>query len=46
MDYWLGMFRDAGLIEWSPAASEIRVLRRPCAQKIEQARLNDDVCFG
>jgi len=46
MDYWLGMFRDAGLIEWSPAASEIRVLRRPCAQEIEQARLNDDVCFG
>ncbi|MES1929962.1 sugar transferase [Salinisphaera dokdonensis CL-ES53] len=46
MEYWLGMFRDAGLIEWSPVASEIRVLRQPSMQEIDQARLNDDVCFG
>lgn len=46
MDYWLGMFRDAGLIEWSPMASEIRVLRSPSAAEIDHSRLDADVRYG
>ncbi|RIY02683.1 glycosyltransferase [Aureimonas flava] len=33
MDYWLGQFRDAGLIDWGDR--EIRLLRRPSAGEIE-----------
>ncbi|WP_182086571.1 galactosyltransferase-related protein [Aureimonas sp. ME7] len=33
MDYWLGQFRDIGLIEWDER--EIRPLRRPEAAEIE-----------
>ncbi len=33
MDYWLGQFRDAGLIDWRDDA--IRVLRRPSSAEVE-----------
>lgn len=29
MEYWLGQFRDAGLIDWDPEAASIRRLRTP-----------------
>lgn len=39
MDYWLGQFRDAGVIAWSPEADDIRVLRAPTDREIDEARL-------
>ncbi|GHC30329.1 glycosyl transferase family A [Kushneria pakistanensis] len=39
MDYWLGQFRDAGVIDWSPEADDIKVLRAPTEQEIDDARL-------
>ncbi|WP_061933039.1 glycosyltransferase family 2 protein [Aureimonas sp. AU22] len=33
MDYWLGQFRDTGLIDWRDDA--IRVLRRPSSAEVE-----------
>lgn len=46
MDYWLGLFTEAGLIEWSPSATDIRVLRNPSAREIENARLGADAVYG
>ena len=46
MDYWLGMFRDAGLVEWSPSAHDIVVLRQPTPAEIDSARLDGEVCYG
>lgn len=39
MDYWLGQFRDAGIIAWSPDADDIQMLRAPTDQEIRAARL-------
>ncbi|MEP9401742.1 glycosyltransferase family 2 protein [Sphingomonas silueang] len=38
MDYWLGQFAEAGLIEWSAEASAIHVLRAPTAAEIAASR--------
>ncbi|WP_293627978.1 galactosyltransferase-related protein [Salinisphaera sp.] len=46
MDYWLGMFRDAGLIDWSPAADDIVVRRQPSPEEIRAARLDGEVRYG
>ncbi|MES1941909.1 sugar transferase [Salinisphaera sp. T5B8] len=46
MGYWLGLFREAGLIDWSPAADDIVVRRRPSAAEIEAARLDGAVRYG
>ena len=46
MDYWLGMFRDAGLVEWSPSARDIVVLRQPTPAEIDSARLDGEVRYG
>ncbi|WP_200945941.1 galactosyltransferase-related protein [Methylobacterium sp. Leaf466] len=37
MDYWLGQFRDAGLIAWEPDAPEIQRLRAPEPAEIAAA---------
>ncbi|WP_299256901.1 galactosyltransferase-related protein [uncultured Kushneria sp.] len=39
MDYWLGQFRDVGVIDWSPEADDIRVVRTPTDQEIDEAQL-------
>ena len=46
MDYWLAMFRDAGLIDWSPTAGDIVVRRRPSAEETRAARLDGEVRYG
>ena len=46
MEYWLGGFRDAGLIDWSPEAEAIRPLRRPTAAELAAARRPGDVLFS
>lgn len=38
MEYWLGQFRDAGLIAWEADASAIRRLRAPTPTEIATAR--------
>lgn len=38
MDYWLGQFRDSGLIEWSEDASAITLKRRPDPAEIAASR--------
>ncbi|CAA2101628.1 hypothetical protein MBUL_01273 [Methylobacterium bullatum] len=38
MEYWLGQFRDAGLIAWDAQASSIRRLRTPDPAEIAAAR--------
>lgn len=45
MGYWLGQFREAGLIAWDEAASSIRPLRRPEAGEIAAA-LRPDALFS
>ncbi len=45
MGYWLGQFRDAGLIAWDEAAPAIRPLRRPEAGEIAAA-LRPDALFS
>jgi GT2 family glycosyltransferase len=37
MDYWLGQFRDAGLIDWHPAADRIVRLAHPSAEAIARS---------
>ncbi|WP_062209794.1 galactosyltransferase-related protein [Aureimonas sp. AU12] len=37
MDYWLGQFRQAGLIDWRDEDRDIRVLRRPDPAEIAAA---------
>lgn len=37
MDYWLGQFRDQGLIGWSESAERIELHRRPEPQEIAAA---------
>ncbi len=38
MEYWLGQFRDAGLIAWEARAPTIRRLRAPSPDEIDAAR--------
>ena len=45
MEYWLGQFREAGLIAWDADAPEIRVLRRPRPPEIAAA-LRPDALFS
>lgn len=44
MDYWLGQFTDAGLVEWR--ADRLDVLRHPTDAEIDAARQPDDVRFS
>jgi N-acetylglucosaminyl-diphospho-decaprenol L-rhamnosyltransferase len=46
MDYWLGQFRDAGLIGWSEDAAEIEVRRRPTTAEIAASERAIDVLFS
>lgn len=46
MDYWLGLFAEAGFIDWQPEADELRVRRRPADDEIRAARLGPDACFN
>lgn len=39
MDYWLGQFREAGAIDWSPESDRIDVLRYPTEQEITASQL-------
>ncbi|MBD8678245.1 galactosyltransferase-related protein [Sphingomonas sp. CFBP 13720] len=41
MDYWLGQFAAAGLIEWSDTAEAIAVLRRPFAAEVAASFCED-----
>ncbi len=45
MDYWLGQFRDAGLIAWDATAPAIHTIRRPSADEIAAA-LRPDALFS
>lgn len=46
MEYWLGGFRAAGLIDWAPNTEAIRLLRRPTLAEIAAARRPGDVLFS
>ncbi|GJD65396.1 glycosyltransferase family 2 protein [Methylobacterium frigidaeris] len=45
MTYWLGQFRDAGLIAWDEGAEAIRLLRHPTEPEIAAA-LRPDALFS
>jgi len=45
MTYWLGQFREAGLIAWDGDTPDLRVLRRPSAPEIAAA-LRPDALFS
>jgi len=45
MTYWLGQFRDAGLIAWDEGADAIRLLRRPTESETA-ASLRPDALFS
>ncbi|WP_279356936.1 glycosyltransferase family 2 protein [Methylobacterium indicum] len=45
MTYWLGQFRDAGLIAWDEEAESIRLLRPPAPHEIAAA-LRPDALFS
>lgn len=46
MEYWLEYFVTYGLIEWSPAATAIRVLRQPSPSEILACRQPPEVAFA
>lgn len=46
MEYWLDLFTRRGLIEWTPAAEEISVIRRPTLAEIEACRQPPEVAFA
>ncbi len=46
MDYWLGQFRDAGLISWSKDAASIEVRRPPTPAEIAASRRSNDTLFS
>lgn len=46
MEYWLAYFVAHGLIEWSPAATGIRILRRPSDVEIQACRQPPEVAFA
>ncbi|AWN55844.1 sugar transferase [Methylobacterium sp. 17Sr1-1] len=45
MTYWLGQFRDAGLIDWDEGADAIRLVRSPTLPEIA-ASLRPDALFS
>lgn len=46
MEYWLDQFVSYGLIDWSPCAQRINVLRRPSKQEIQASRQGPEVPFA
>ncbi|WP_062229157.1 glycosyltransferase family 2 protein [Aureimonas frigidaquae] len=46
MDYWLGQFAQAGLIDWSLDAEAIGVRRRPTADEVAAARQPDHILYS
>lgn len=46
MEYWLDYFVAYGLIEWSPEATSIQVLRRPTDDEIQASRQPPEVAFA
>lgn len=46
MDYFLGLFVEAGFIAWVPECETIEILRRPQEEDIRRARLPPEVLFG
>ncbi|RFC64351.1 glycosyltransferase family 2 protein [Fulvimarina endophytica] len=46
MDYWLGQFAGAGLIEWTPGADRIRLKREPRPEEIAATRQPGTVRFS
>jgi GT2 family glycosyltransferase len=44
MDYWLGQFRDRGLIAWD--ADAIHILRQPTAAEVAATRAGGDILFS
>ncbi|MCS2610407.1 glycosyltransferase family 2 protein [Halomonas dongshanensis] len=45
MEYWLGQFRDAGAIDWTPDSPRIDVRRQPSDADIAAARLPDSARY-
>jgi N-acetylglucosaminyl-diphospho-decaprenol L-rhamnosyltransferase len=46
MDYWLGQFRDAEFVRWSPEAVAIEVLRRPSEAEVHASRRGGEQLFS
>ncbi|WP_062012763.1 glycosyltransferase family 2 protein [Aureimonas sp. AU4] len=46
MDYWLGQFRDAAFVRWSPEAGAIEVLRRPSEAEVTASRRGGEQLFS
>ncbi|QEA39480.1 glycosyltransferase [Pistricoccus aurantiacus] len=46
MEYWLGQFRDAGLIAWREEGNTLEILRYPTADEIRRAKLPDTALFS
>lgn len=46
MEYWLDYFVAHGLIEWSPTATGIRILRQPTDTEIQACRQPPEVAFA
>ncbi|MGE7368768.1 glycosyltransferase family 2 protein [Neorhizobium sp. NPDC001467] len=46
MDYWLGQFRDSGLIRWDPANDALEILRHPEPAEIEAAQQPGNVIYS
>ncbi|KQT43232.1 sugar transferase [Aureimonas sp. Leaf454] len=46
MDYWLGQFRDAGLIAWDLDEPRIRVIRQPSAAEVAACRRGGETMFS
>nr|WP_298372965.1 galactosyltransferase-related protein [uncultured Halomonas sp.] len=46
MEYWLGQFRDAGLIDWHEDADSIQIQRYPTRQDIANAELPPSALYS
>ncbi|PFG09654.1 glycosyltransferase family 2 protein [Marinobacter sp. LV10MA510-1] len=46
MEYWLNFFADYGLIEWSPGAATVNILRHPSEAEIRACRQPPEVAFA
>lgn len=46
MTYWLGQFREAGLIDWSQEKPGLTVIRRPDPAEIAASRRGGDTVFS
>jgi N-acetylglucosaminyl-diphospho-decaprenol L-rhamnosyltransferase len=46
MDYWLGQFRDRGLIRWQPDADALDILRQPQPEEIRAAEQPGHVLYS